>query len=974
MSASLLRRAIIHYWWVGVVVLAGALLGGLVVAATESGDRQATAQIVVTPDRKLGRNLQAVQLVVPTLVEQIDAPATFIATQAGLPATLRGVEWRADITTDSEALLISVTVTSPDEDAVVPIANAYASEVVASRADDALADYRVLRLADDPTPVADRNRPILVGLVAGVLLGLLAMVTAQARRPLVTSSKDLRGLGIPVLGDVDHAPSEYPTHRVMADDGPLSRTYERLALSIDAARVAAGRPAAAVVAIDLDDGAAGVAAGLAWAGAVLGRPVGAVEADPRRPGLHRHLGVPRSPRDRSIRGAPPSLRVPPLNVGDGSASGARARVEAALEADRADGAASILSAPPLVDTAEALVAARLAGAAVLVVRRGGHSRFSIEAALAELRRADVPVLGVVVTRERRGGVAGATPLAEETLIARHPVVGGPAAVDPDAEQPLHDEPAVAPTGSRARSTIRNGAYVFVQTGMAPLLNVLLLPVLVNELGLVQYGVFATLQAVFVFTSVFDLGLSKSVVKYVSAFWTKGDTASISRFTSTAFTLYLVLGFLVFVASVGVAVLGVGILGVPDDLQDEAMLAALVFGATSFYNFPAGTLGGVLGGLKRHDTESRLHIVVAVLQAVGQAAAAFAGLGLLAVVIAFNAPQYIRPWVRLRIIRRMVPDFRISPRLFSRATLREIGGYSVWSFMVDLGRNVVGNFGIVVVASFLGPATAASYNIGTQVGRLLQRMTLPVAFVLLPLASEFDATGDRRAARRLIERASRYTTAISIALAGPLIVLAPDVIRVWLGEPLPLAVDVARIFLVVSVFLMVRAPLSNVLEGSAAGVRTAGIWIALESVASIALSIVLVQTGGARGAVLGVLAAVMLASVIGIIPAALRRYDIGIPEYLRASALPPLVPLAVAVLPWLGIAYAVSGRGLVVVLAGLAASIGVYLVAFWFLLPRRERDDLGPALLGRFGLRRSDARRSTGSDQPGRGSRETPVRR
>lgn len=502
---------------------------------------------------------------------------------------------------------------------------------------------------------------------------------------------------------------------------------------------------------------------------------------------------------------------------------------------------------------------------------------------------------------------------------------------------------MAPPPGRGRRTARNAGYVFVQTGLPPLLNVLLLPVLVIQLGNEAYGLFATLQAVFIFSSLFDLGLSKAVVRFTASYNAAGDTPAISHFVSTTFLIYLGLGALVMVAAVIFAFLGLDVIGVPADLEQAAFWSSLVFGFASFYNFPAGTLGGVMGGLKRHDAESRLQIGVALAQVAGQAAAAVAGLGVLGVVIAFHLPNLVKPWIRLPLIRRFLPGFRLAPRrLFTRSLLREIAGYSGWSFLVESGRRVTESLSPVLVSAFLGLATVTPFVIGLQVGRLLQRMTLPVAFVLLPVASEMSAAGDRAGLERMLLRATRYTAAIAVGLAGPLIVLADDIIRVWLRQDFPLAVDVARIFLVASVVLMIRAPLSLLLESSMRGVRIAGIWTLVETVINVSLGLALLAVMGARGVVLATLIAATGVTVLGFIPASLRTAGVGGARFAREVLGTLIVPLVVSLPLWWVISWYVGGRGLVPVLAGTGAGILVFFAIVWRGLPPSERADLLPA--------------------------------
>jgi O-antigen/teichoic acid export membrane protein len=491
--------------------------------------------------------------------------------------------------------------------------------------------------------------------------------------------------------------------------------------------------------------------------------------------------------------------------------------------------------------------------------------------------------------------------------------------------------------------------VFLQLGAAPVLNILMLPILVNELGVVAYGIYATLHAVFVF-ALFDLGLSKSVVRYTSHFAAKGSTEGVSRFVSTAFTFYLGIGGAMATFAVLFGIYGLGIIQVPERLETDARLACFVFAFAALYNMPMGTLGGVMAGLKRHKSDSMIGVGVAAAQAAGMAVAALGGYGLLGVVVAWHLPNFVKPWIRYPLIRRVLPDFKLSPLLFTKGLVKELSGYSFFAFFIDSGNKVTQSTDPIFIAAFLGPAIVTPYNIGLQAGRLLQRLTLPITFVLLPIASELDARDDRAAVQRMVLRATRYTSGLALGLALPLIIQLDDVIRVWLGNTYPLAVDVGRMFLVVSILLMSRAPLMNVLEGNRRGVRFAGLVALGETIANIALSLALIQVLGARGVALATIIAVGTGTLLGVIPSVIMFYGISPGQFFRRALAPNLVPVLLSLPIWFGAAWLISGAGIVVVVSGLAVSMVAYAVLFWRFLPAADRRDLGPSMIRKTGLR------------------------
>ncbi len=958
-------------WWLVLLVVAVCTAAGLVAAIAPTPVYEAQSRVLVSPSEQSTRSVSNIGLALPSLAAEARSAERIELVRRALPVTQQDTEWTLDVTVDTVGLVMTFQAESTDPDVVAPVANFAALDAVRAQADSRLANFSVLEPASGPeragrSPIV----PLIAGFFGGLIASLLILATVQLTRPRIVRPADLEAIGVEPLGRIDPDTGDMEALRLFAD---RVRAY-------DARGLLSG---IAVAANDPTDHGAAVAVEIADALALGGRPTCVVDADIRSPEVHRLLGVPVSPglADIVSPGDPVPVRLVPERplavLAAGSPDDAPGWIVENLLRDAVsdrvhEGEFVVVSAPPASTAPEAVVAAAAVGSAVVVVGRGRRSPAEVEEGVRALRDAGVDVAGALLVGPstwrslvRLLGGGGGTDRRRFRRPARRRPDRGPepppvlteAVVDPGvaAESELGQSlemPAdvampevAAPT--RGRTTARNAAYVFMQTGLPPLLNVLLLPILVNQLGTEAYGLFATLMAVFIFSSLFDLGLSKSVVRFTAAYHADRDTAAISRFVSTTFTIYLVLGTLVFLASVLVGLFALGPIGVPDDLQDAAFWACIVFGLGSLYNFPAGTLGGVMGGIKRHDAESRLNIGVAIAQVVGQAVAAFAGWGVLGVVIMFHLPYLVKPFVRLPLIRRFLPGFRLAPfALFHRPLLKDIGGYSGWSFLVESGRRVVESLDPVIISAFIGLSTVTPYSIGLQVGRLLQRMTLPIAFVLLPVASEMTQKGDRRGLERMLLRASRYTTAIAVGLAAPLFILADDVIRVWLREEFPLAVDVARIFLIASVVLMIRAPLSLMLESSTSGVRTAGTWTLIESVVNIALSLTLLHVMGARGVVLATLIAATAVTALGFIPAALRIAGVGAGAFLRQALMPTLLPFAVSLPFWLLISWIVGGRGLIIVLVGVMVATIVFFAVVWRTLTPAERADLMPRLPGR----------------------------
>lgn len=165
------------------------------------------------------------------------------------------------------------------------------------------------------------------------------------------------------------------------------------------------------------EGKSTTAANLALAVAQAGRRVLCVDADLRRPSLHRLFNVPSTPglssilvgratveQARRVVASAPALELlpaGPLPPNPSELLGS-ARFTEFLAAARAAYDLVLLDVPPVLGMADAPLAARHADGVVLVVRAGFTRREALRGAVEALRRADAHVVGVVLNGVRGG--------------------------------------------------------------------------------------------------------------------------------------------------------------------------------------------------------------------------------------------------------------------------------------------------------------------------------------------------------------------------------------------------------------------------------------------------------------------------------------------------------------------------------------------------------------------------------------------
>lgn len=285
-------------------------------------------------------------------------------------------------------------------------------------------------------PIRPRTTANLVfGLLAGVLLGLIVALARELSDTVVRSREEVAQItNLPVLASIPRQPltngnGRDPAHRIEgrlvtrhAPRSPAAEAYRALRTNIAFSILPKDRPIGALVVTSAEPqaGKSTTAVNLAVALAEQGQRVLLLEADQRRPILHRVLHVSRVPgltdllaaragfdevRQRIVlpehaTGAldfiPGGTTVPnPAEL----AGSAPMRALLADLAKRYD--ALVLDTPPMSLVTDAAVAGAGADGVILVARMGATHKEALRRAVEELRAIGAPIVGMVLTDVRR---------------------------------------------------------------------------------------------------------------------------------------------------------------------------------------------------------------------------------------------------------------------------------------------------------------------------------------------------------------------------------------------------------------------------------------------------------------------------------------------------------------------------------------------------------------------------------------------
>lgn len=429
----------------------------------------------------------------------------------------------------------------------------------------------------------------------------------------------------------------------------------------------------------------------------------------------------------------------------------------------------------------------------------------------------------------------------------------------------------------------------------------------DAVGIEYFGVWSLVLATTSASSLANLGLAASVVKFVSMYRARGDIRRVVRIVETA-----VISLAVFLLVVLAALYPAAgyLLALPlDGAQTAAALAILPYAFVAFWiTSVAAVLQGSLDGHHRVDLRSYLLMGSSVIYL----AAAFAlvpsrGLVGLAQAQALQAGLLlIATWVALRRVATGLP---IVPVRWTWSVFREMLAYSASFQAISVFKLLTEPLAKWLVTIFAGAAAVGFFEFAQRMVFQLRALFVSAHQAIVPTIADLQER-DAAALEKVYVASFRVILYLVLAALPLLIVILPLVARLWLGAYEPLFVTFS-VLLAAGWFLNM---LSNPAYFAYLGIgklrwNVAG--HAAIGMLNVALGYVLGRMYGGTGVVAGFAAALIVGSLL-IAASYQRAYAVRLSRLLeRESAVlfaAGMAGLLVAVWIW-GLPYGIASRGL-----------------------------------------------------------------
>ncbi len=308
---------------------------------------------------------------------------------------------------------------------------------------------------------------------------------------------------------------------------------------------------------------------------------------------------------------------------------------------------------------------------------------------------------------------------------------------------------------------------------------LMTPIVIHILGDRYYGIW-TLATTFVgMFSLMDMGLNSAVSRHVAASLGKKDYEGLNRYVNTGFYLFTGIGAVSLFLSGCIAL---GMLFFMPAMKDVSLFSAVIviMGAQFAIGLPINAICGLLTGSLRYDITTFLDITFKILNSTAVILVLFLGGRLLAMALASCLMALMERSFIYHFAKREVPQAEISRRFTSRGTMRELFGYSVYTFIAQIADQLRFRIPAFVVAGYITLSAVTHYNIATTLIAYYVSTVISFVVVLCPVFSRQQAQGDEAAIKKTLYFGLKVSTAIATFIGFGFVAWGNPFIERWMG--------------------------------------------------------------------------------------------------------------------------------------------------------------------------------------------------
>ncbi len=424
------------------------------------------------------------------------------------------------------------------------------------------------------------------------------------------------------------------------------------------------------------------------------------------------------------------------------------------------------------------------------------------------------------------------------------------------------------------------------------------PMLLRHFGPDRYGAWSLVESILAYLTLFDLGISATIVRNVARGHATQDHSLLSRLTAACALVFTVAGLIV--TGVGATVLALVLHThdkVPGPMKSEVWSMSLVLLGTLSVQLPLSIFPAALDGLGRFAQKALIRTGFLMMRLVGVAwLVRFEG-SLVTLAWVFSLTTLGESLTMAWITRRHLPSLTLAPWHADREALRQVRGYSGDALLAMIAGRISFKTDAIVIGLCGQLNLIPFFDMPARLAEYAKNLIRSATTTLTPTFSALDAKGYQNRMRELFLAGSRYTAYLALPIQAGLFLFGGGFLELWLGDPEYRRRGAPVLWILAGTVSigMLQSVAARVLYG-VGKIRGFARLMCLEALINLSLSLLLFPVWDIRGVALGTMIPNVLMSA-WIVIRVCQHLDIRDSDYVRTALLRPILATIIVTVCW-----------------------------------------------------------------------------
>lgn len=500
--------------------------------------------------------------------------------------------------------------------------------------------------------------------------------------------------------------------------------------------------------------------------------------------------------------------------------------------------------------------------------------------------------------------------------------------------------------------LKAGAVLnYVSIGLHTLISLLYTPYMLRMLGQSEYGLYALVASVISYLTVLDLGFGNAIVRYTAKYKAEGKTEEQYRLFGMFFSLYLVIGLVVFIAGLGLYFNVENLFG--DTMTAYELGRAKILMLIMIFNlaisFPFSIYGSILTAYEDFVFRKVFSIVTTLLNVAVMIVLLHYGYKAIAMVVLSTIINILTIIVNYIYLKKNYTIKFIFGK-FNWSLLREVAIYSFWIFLNVIMDRIYWSTGQFVLGATIGTTAVAIFAIAIAMQAMFMNFSTAIVGVFLPRVTSMVVNSTKEEISNMFIRIGRIQYIIVAFILVGYIVFGRQFIILWAGADYEPAYMMALLFLSALAVPLIQNLGITILQARNQMRFRSTLYIII-AVVSLGFQIVLSKYYGGLGCAIAISGALILGQGIIMNCYYYKHQALNIPKFWKEILKMSLVPVSFAFIGLIAIKY-IEIHTFTALFVAIAIFSLLYIPLFWKLGMNDSERELFNGVLRKLKLKKS----------------------